>query len=160
MKYPLQKGFSLVELIIAMAVFAIGLSIVVPNFQRYMQNTNLNAAARAITSEIYNLKEKAVSDNLNYRLDFDDAANRYTIMRESGSGTGVYNPSGSGRLVSEFGQGVRIKEAAAFGSGPNLSIYTRGTLEPGHLVLVNSLGSEIRINTVITGRVYVKKTLQ
>ena len=154
----LQSGFTLVELLIVMFIFAVGLTIMTPYFYTYVQDLNLRTAAREIMSDIYWLKAKASSENLNYRIDFNADANSYTIMRENGAGTNSYSRWGSEKSLSSFGSGIKMQEPAAFGNDSNLSIRTRGTLEPGHLILVNDHNTSLRINTVITGRVYVTKT--
>jgi len=150
-----SKGFSLLELLIVLFIFAVGLSIMVPYFQHYIQDLHLKTAAREIISEIYYLKAKAASENLNYRIDFNADLNSYIVMRENGIGTSTYVQFGNERFLSDFGSGVKMKGTAAFGNNPRLSIRTRGTLEPGHLTLENNRSSTLQINTVITGRVYV-----
>ena len=45
------RGFSLIELLIAMALVAIVATIAVPQFQRYSTNTDLKTAAREVLGD-------------------------------------------------------------------------------------------------------------
>ncbi|MEA1935901.1 MAG: prepilin-type N-terminal cleavage/methylation domain-containing protein, partial [Thermodesulfobacteriota bacterium] len=63
MKKFTEKGFTLVELMITVALIAIMALIAVPAFQRHAINANLKSATRDIASDFLLLKERAISEN-------------------------------------------------------------------------------------------------
>lgn len=83
MKIKSSRGFTLIEMIIVIAIIAIALSIAVPNLNSFSQNTNLKEAARDISSDISLYKQRAVSENRGYRINFSALANTYTIQQET-----------------------------------------------------------------------------
>ncbi|MDA8125326.1 MAG: prepilin-type N-terminal cleavage/methylation domain-containing protein [Deltaproteobacteria bacterium] len=151
----LTEGFSLVELLIAMALIAIVSAFAVPAFQRYADNDNLKTAAREITGDFFNTRQRAVNENTDdYRLVFDDGGNSYSLTK---SGATLWTKS-----LADFGSGVHLETgSAAFGSGTAASFHRRGTLsQAGSLTLKNSRGSKAEITANLTGRAYVKFTMQ
>jgi len=140
------KGFTLVELIITIALVAIIGVIAGLNLYAYTLNRNLKSAARAITSDFSFCKGKAISENTRYQIAFDVAGKSYTIQ----PGT----PAAVTKNLSEFGSDIEI-ESASFGKGHTINFYTRGTAAPGNIKLKNSRQSRATIKVNITGRTHV-----
>ncbi|MFB3925265.1 MAG: GspH/FimT family pseudopilin [Syntrophales bacterium] len=148
-----SRGFSLVELIVVIGIIATALAIVYPAFHGYIRNTNLRSAAREVASDIFFVREKAISENRRYRITFDVAANNYTI--EQGTSAGGPYTLVQVKPVSSFGSDIRLTNAA-FGGDAAIVFQTRGTAEAGSAVLTNSRGSTATVTTNMAGRTYVR----
>jgi len=161
------KGFSLVELVIAIGVLGIVLAIAAPNFNKYNQNTNLQEAARDISSDISLWKQRAVSENISYQIRFDTAANNYTIWNEildaNGLRTGTYAQLvANTKAVGAGYSSIKISGTPSFfpGGVPTITLDPRGTSGNGSVVIINKILSKATITTNPMGRVHVEYSLQ
>ena len=149
----IPTGFSLIELMIVIALISIVSAIAVPMWQRYAANTNLKTAAREVMADLSNAKQQAVEENLDvYRLTFNVAGNNYALSRTD-TGVTLWTKS-----LASFGNGILI-ESVSFG-GSEVRFQKRGTVSNGHLILRNGLGSTATITVNITGRTYVEFSMQ
>ncbi|HQP29028.1 MAG: GspH/FimT family pseudopilin [Syntrophales bacterium] len=69
-----RGGFSLVELIIVVAIMAILSTLAVPSLQTYMAQRRLNGAARLVMSDLMNARMLAVTQNRNVQVSFPTSA--------------------------------------------------------------------------------------
>jgi prepilin-type N-terminal cleavage/methylation domain-containing protein len=141
-----RRGFSLIEMMVVIAIVGVLLSVAIPSWTRYRQNADLKTAARGIAGDFFNMKQRAVGEAVRYRITFDEDNNRYQMINTSTHATTTRN-------LSEFGAGITITDVA-FG-GDTIDFYPRGTAEAGHIDLQNSRGSTATITVNITGRTHV-----
>ena len=98
-----RKGFTLVELMVTIALIAIVGAIAIPSYFGYSLNTNLKSAARNIQADFLDLKERAIAESTMYRITFDQSGNTYTI--EKGTETGApYTPIEVKTLIGLWGR--------------------------------------------------------
>ena len=149
MKIRKNRGFTLIELLIVIAIIGIVAGIASANFKNYRDRTNMREAAREISSDIQHYKQRAVAENVSYRIIFNAGANNYTIQRD---GTTVATKSVGREKVP-----VSIDGTPGFGADSTLSLNPRGTTEPGSLILKHASPKvkRMRITTSIMGRVTV-----
>jgi prepilin-type N-terminal cleavage/methylation domain-containing protein len=149
----IPTGFTLIELIIVMALISIVSTFAVPVWQKYTANTNLKTAAREVMADFFNAKQQAVEENMDvYRLTFNVSGNNYTLSRTD---TGVTLLTKS---LGSFGNGILI-DSVSF-SGSVVSLNKRGTASIGNVILRNGQGSRATITVNITGRTYVQFAMQ
>ena len=149
----IPTGFSLIELMIVIALISIVSAISVPMWQNYAANTNLKTAAREVMADLSNAKQQAVEENLDvYRLTFNVAGNNYALSRTD-TGVTLWTKS-----LASFGKGILI-DSVNF-SGSVVSFHKRGTVSIGHLILRNGLGLTATITVTITGRTYVQFAME
>lgn len=151
-----HRGFTLVELIIVMAIIAIIGTISIPSFTRYSDNANLKSAAREIASDIQRLRTHAVSKNRKQRIVFNLTNDSYTMAERDDADSSWINPQT--KTLSTFGSGIDITGSTF--AGNSIEFQTRGTTSMGTLTMTNSRGSTATITTFITGRPYVDVTVQ
>lgn len=82
-----KDGFSLLELMIVLAIMAIVSAIAAPNFMNYLAERRLNGAARQVMSDLMSARQKAVSLNQKVKVFFGDS-HAYRIWNDAdGNGT-------------------------------------------------------------------------
>ena len=156
-KISSEKGFSLIEMIIAIAELGITLAIATPNFMAWRQNTNLREAARDISSDISLYKQRAVAENIRYQIVFNQGANNYTVNVENPAGSGFYTPLVPAVTKSPADEGRNVIINNITHAGQNITLQPRGTMDAGAITLQHAVRtvSTATITTNITGRVYV-----
>ena len=155
MKIKQVKGFSLTELMIVIAILGIVSAIAAPKFNTYRQNTDLRKAARNLSSDISYWRQRAVADNVCYRITFNQAANNYTVKGETTSGSGAYAdlvPAVTKSPSDISGGSVIISNVGLLNQW--ITFQPRGTMDSGSVTLQHTIRlSTATITTYFTGRV-------
>jgi prepilin-type N-terminal cleavage/methylation domain-containing protein len=148
-----QKGFTLIELIIVMGIMGILATIAVPTFQNYIRNQNLKTAARGITSDFFATRERALSENVRYRITFDQAGNSYTIAR--GTAAGAPYVDQQTKLMTSYAPYIKVDADQV------VYFQTRGTVTACNFTISTTVnGSVANIIVNFPSRTYATFTLQ
>jgi len=75
-----KPGFTLIEVIVVIALLSIMMGISVPRFTRMMAETNVGSTARRLAGEILYLRNLAAKDGRTYYINIDFAQNTYSVM--------------------------------------------------------------------------------
>jgi prepilin-type N-terminal cleavage/methylation domain-containing protein len=152
------NGFTLVELMIVVAIMGIVASIGAFQYQAYVQNANLKNEAYNIQTRLQEARTLAYSKSLSYDITFDIANNSYTVA--SATGTTTYSPADPR---------VRIT-AADFSGGLTIRFLPRGISyhplitpqqDKGVVTLTNSRLSTATITiTNPVGKTYITRVLK
>jgi len=138
-----RDGFTLIEIIVAMAIISILAAIAIPNWSTLLPTHALSGAARQVQSEFQKTKSRAVSENTVYRLVFSSTS--YSIERDTGSG---WQSTGENKPLPEG-----ISSSAA-----TLSFTRRGGSSGGTIYLCNIKNAGYNVNvTSTTGRISICK---
>ena len=151
-----SKGFTLIEVLVALIVVGIIAAIGGLNLHAYTLNRNLKSAARDIVADFAACRQKAISENTVYQIVFNVAGGSYTIQTV----TGV--PPAVTKSLSAIGRDISIVNAT-FGtaSSQTVSFDTRGIIAPlgnavgDGVILKNSRLSTATITVNTMGRTYV-----
>lgn len=127
-----QSGFTLIELAVVMTMLGVLMAMAAPAWQRYQANQEDRSAAAAAVSMMRNAHVRATAEATAYRVDFDAATRKLTLLRYDGTDYVVQ------RSEVLAGNKVRIDEVAftnSAGIPTSAFFYARGTASPGKVVL-------------------------
>ncbi len=80
-----ERGFSLIELTVTMAVIGLMAMIGLPTMQEWLERYRVRTAAQEIAAAIQLQRMRAVSQNTDFSIDFDVGAGTYALYQGSPS---------------------------------------------------------------------------
>jgi prepilin-type N-terminal cleavage/methylation domain-containing protein len=101
-----NAGFSMIELLIVVAILLIVLAMVIPNMNNMLQNYRALGDTRGIAAQLALARMRAASDFTTARLNFSLTANTYQLevwSKAANSGAGGYQLEGG---VHSLSQGI------------------------------------------------------
>jgi type IV fimbrial biogenesis protein FimT len=145
-----KRGVTLIELIVVFVIIAILAVLMAPNIGKWLPSYRLRSATRDVVSTLRTAQMKAVSINVQYRVNFNagevGAANSYVVQRDSGGGAFV-NDGGVQTLPSGITINIGLLPAGRAVFNPD------STSSGGSVTLQNTKGSTRTITlTTSTGR--------
>ncbi len=144
-------GFTLLELLVALALLAATSGLAVPAWQRQLDDWRLAAATRQVVMDLKVARARSISSGVTHRVHFPDAAAQYTLERQQAGG--AYAAAAPATALPD---GVRVVECTAAGSG--VSFRPRGHAAAfGTITLRNRAGAERQVVVDIAGRMRVQR---
>lgn len=77
-----QKGFTLIEIIMTMAIVGILISVAIPNFSRWKEKHEINGQAQKVYFDLILARTNAVKNNSLVRVAYNTIAHTYTIHQD------------------------------------------------------------------------------
>jgi prepilin-type N-terminal cleavage/methylation domain-containing protein len=144
-----QRAFTVVEMMISMALIAILAALSFFAVQAIMPGYRLNGAIRMVRGDLYNAKMLAAKKNRQYKVVF--SANGYQLQKGT-SNVGAFSLD-QVELSRTFSDYPRVTVKTSATADPVFS--PRGTASNGTITLQNSGGDEKTITTSIAGRIKI-----
>jgi type IV fimbrial biogenesis protein FimT len=129
-----QAGFTMVELMIVIAVIAILTAIAVPNIINWLPNYRVKAAARDLFSNMQKARMQAVKENKNIVTRFDASINPGFYYFDTNNDN-AYTPSEYKIDLSTYGSGVD------YGTGSATSNWNGDNCTQAASITFNSRGT-------------------
>ncbi len=163
-----KDGFSLMEVIVAIAIMAILFAIALPPFLEWRRNLVYKQAAKQITSVLSEARSMAITRNLQHMVVINPVTNSYQMTRGDRSfGTTSF---GYAAIVAQnnFPAGVTIRsgDGGTLSDNVNVQFNANGTAvlsDPdgnpsnGNVWVTNAGVPKYRINVATTGRISLEK---
>lgn len=98
-----QKGFTLIEVIITLALIGIISAIGYPSLSSFMKKYNFRAAAREVLTTAMQARSNSIRDNANWQLTLDagDPEHKFTLVDPAGTASRSHD-------LSSYGNGIRL----------------------------------------------------
>jgi len=146
---PDNRGFTLVELIIAVAIFAILGAISIPTFQSFLAQRRLNGAVRELHSNLMSMRMQAVAENRWIALNVDNN-HQYTIFRDTNQNGAI--DTGETLLIKDLHPTYYDVTIDTASSASGVTFRPNGTGSTATLRLNGSTGTKT-ITVTSNGRV-------
>jgi prepilin-type N-terminal cleavage/methylation domain-containing protein len=167
-----SKGFTIIELMIVIAIMGIMAAMGIPNFLGWLANYNLKAAANELYSNMQFARINAVKQNKEWAVVFDTANDIYYVCSDNGDGdwaTLGNNTKEKTVTLSDhasdivYGMGNATANVTATGGAfPGGAVFgSRGTLSvaEGYIYLTNGQGKAYAIGSGLGGAVVFRQWL-
>jgi len=148
-----QTGFTLMELMIIIAVVGILSAIAIPAFLSMLPGMRLNGAARMVAGDLMAARMKAVKLNHKTKVFFDDSY-QYKICDDADNNDTVDSGEGDSktRTIQTDYPGITINK-----SDYNDPVFQpRGTASIIILTLTNLEGTQKKVKVHLTGRIMIE----
>lgn len=167
-----SKGFTLIELIIAMVIMGVIAAIGTPNFLSYLANYKLKAAANELYSCMQFARISAVKQNKEWAVVYDAANGIYYVCSDNGDGDWTtLGDNTKERTITlsdyapdiAFGMGNATEKVASGGDVfPYGAVFgPRGTLSNsgGYFYITNGKGTAYAIGSGLGGVISYRQWL-
>ena len=136
MVFATGRGFSVIELIAALAIVGLLSVIALPGWNRLQHSFHLSSSARLVHSELQSLRIRSAAENASFRLAYAAGATKIEMQRD-----------GKTWAVKPLPTGVSVTKAGSIAFSP------RGTASANRVRLSSLEGSCQQVVVSATGRV-------
>ena len=133
-----QSGFTLIEMMVVFAIFAIVTAIAIPNFMSLLPGMRLNGAARQVMGDLMAARMNAVKENNEFKVFYLNNY-QYRILDDDDNDGNV--DSGEWNVIKDIRDNY-TDNVRFYHSTNNVIFYPRGNASPATLYLETSDSSK------------------
>jgi prepilin-type N-terminal cleavage/methylation domain-containing protein len=137
-----QRGYSLTEILVVLAIIGILSLVTVPQFIAYQQSSALKGAMRNFNADVRNARQLAVSRYVTVRINFENATTYHFYYRATPTDTWQDMPQEllmALRISGTTGSRKSLKSPMTFISNEFVDLVTSSG--PGHDIIFNNDGT-------------------
>jgi type II secretion system protein H len=145
-----DKGFTLVEMMVVIAIMAIISAIAVPNFYSFAAGMKLRSASRDLYSALQKTRMNAIRQNTRWAVEFTSSSYKVVNcgLNNVCSGSGATdNIDSTATNISAY-SGINIPSFPAI-----VEFYPDGTSNGGTLTFGDSTGHTSQVEVLASGRI-------
>ena len=147
-----QSGFSLIELMTAMAILTVLVLISAPSAIEWMDNAKLGSATRDVLSILQEGRMHAIKENSMTEIKFNNGTNKFLVRKMDRSKETVE----WGEVVHQLPAGMKLD--ATFGSGSTIKFNSRGLPNlMGRVEITNLRGTTFKVVVNFTGGTRIER---
>lgn len=145
-----KRGFTLVEVLVAISLFAVLAGMAIPNLLALNPRFQLASAATQVSGDLRLSRMKAIAQKRKFRVTFTASSGNYQVERKPDCSCAACSYAASGP-ARELPKGIVVSSVTAS------PIFTCiGTAGSGTVILVNSKGATKRVAVDSVGRVKIQ----
>ena len=154
--YAGHAGFTLLELIVVIAIIGISLSIAIPQLSSFSQNATLRAAARELYGQFQRAKMEAIKRNETVAIVFSTAGHgKYSIFTDL-DGSRTLDGGETSLGITSLPQGLLLENITFPNSSTSFTAKGRPGGDFGGVDIKDSgSGRTIRLTTTLAGYVHL-----
>ncbi len=142
-----SQGFTLLELILVMALMVLAVAVVYPSLSRGTASLHLRATGRDILSTLRLARERAITEQKVMRVAFDPREQKVILSDEVGDNSKVFTMPRDVRIQRLALGGEEVREGPLM-----IRFMTNGSSESAEILLVSDKGGPLKVVTdPITG---------
>ncbi len=153
---PKSAGFTLIEMMIAIAIFAISLSLGVSSYRTWVQNTQIRNAAESIQNGVQRARAEAVKCNANVAFTMG-AASSWNVTHVAACGSAAAGSTVESRSSGEGSKNVTVSAVDKDGNNATTITFSNlGTVaDPATALAQIDLTSSVAASDLRTLRVAI-----
>ena len=144
-----NQGGLLLDLVVVSGIFALLATISIPYLRKYQPNLKLNAAARALTTDLRYAQQLTVTEQKMHLVEFDAINGEYEILKIDAATTTV--------KTVILDQEVSIKQITDLIDNQAVFNYYGGVSQAGTVILTNTNNVDATVNIKPSGYIQLQE---